>query len=70
MLSTYLIIMGIVAGIITFAWALGQVFKVIKTFQEYDTYWEKFSAILNLLGILTMGSATVILFFTVSGLLK
>ena len=57
MLSTYFIIMGIVAGIITFAWALGQIVKVIKTFEEYDTYWEKFASILNLLGIITMGVA-------------
>ena len=69
MLSTYLIIMGIVAGIITLAWTIGQIAKVVKTFQEYDTRWEKFASILNLLGILTMGSATVVLFFTVSGLL-
>lgn len=70
MLSTYLIIMGIVAGIITFAWAIGQVVKVVNTFEEYDTNWEKFASILNLLAILTMGSAVVVLFFTVSGLLK
>lgn len=70
MLSTYLIIMGIVAGVITFAWAIGQVVKVVNTFEEYDTNWEKFASILNLLAILTMGSAVVVLFFTVSGLLK
>ena len=69
MLSTYLIVMGIVAGIITFAWAIGQVVKVVQTFETYATYWEKFASILNLLGILTMGSAVVTLFFTVSGLL-
>lgn len=45
MLSTYLIIMGIVAGIITFAWAIGQVVKVVNTFEEYDTNWEKFASI-------------------------
>ena len=70
MLSTYLIIMGIVAGVITFAWAIGQVAKIVSAFEDYYTNWEKFASILNLLAILTMGSAVVVLFFTVSGLLK
>ena len=69
MLATYLIVMGIAAGVITFALAIGQVVRVVNTFDTYATYWEKFASILNLFAILTMGSAVATLFFTVSGLL-
>ena len=69
MLSTYLIIMGIVAGIITLAWTIGQIVKIVQTFREYGSRWEKFSSILNLLAILTVGVSLVILYITVAGLL-
>lgn len=70
MLSTYLIIMGIVAAVITFAWGIGQVVKVVHGFSTYASGWEKLALFLNLLAILTMGSAITTLFIVVSGLLK
>lgn len=69
MLSTYLIIMGIVAAIIGLAGAIGMIVKIVQSFNDYATGLEKTGMFLNLFAILTMGSAISVLFFTVSGLI-
>ena len=70
MLSTYLIIMGIVIAFIAFVAAIGMVYKIVQGFNEYASGWEKCGMFLNLLAILTVGSALTTLFITVSGLIK
>ncbi|MCQ2801593.1 MAG: hypothetical protein MJ222_02920 [Bacilli bacterium] len=69
MMSTFLIIMGIVTLIIALAAAIGQIVKISDAFSEYASGWEKCGTILNLLAILTLGAGIGTLFFVVSGLL-
>ena len=68
MMSTFLMIMGIVTLIIALAATIGQIVKIINGFSDYASGWEKCGMILNLLAIMTLGAGIGTLFFVVSEL--
>lgn len=70
MLNTYLIIMAIVVLVIGLALAIKYCVRLIKSFDEADSFWCKLANCLNLLAVLTLSSGISLLFFTVAGVAK